>query len=419
MSSVSKAVRDLHRSKHPVLDEQSTAYTSQRFNELDSLRGLAACTVVLSHFWSGLGVDTSLRTWHSPFRSLITGHDAVILFFTLSGFVLFLPYERKGGMSYFKFVVKRVCRIYLPYVGALALAITLNLRYHGLVTDHAWVNSTWIEKPHRHLILQHLAFLGDYTWSAFNTAFWSLVYEMRISLIFPLLAIAVLRLRREWMIVIAIFSSLLSSHYHWLLLLRSDPAKIRVADTLHYISFFILGAILAKNREFIQARYKRLPLLLVLSASVLAVLFYYHPFAFPAGALLSQKKITDWSVAFGSLLAISLAVCSPHFKRLLNHYAIHYLGRISYSIYLVHGTVLFTLIYICRGHLRFGYLPIYLIGVLGLASVFHYLIEKPSIVLGQKLGRSGIDHEKPNTNHSASLWWTLGLRSGSLLRHKT
>ncbi len=66
-------------------------------------------------------------------------------------------------MSYFKFVVKRVCRIYLPYLGALALAIAMNLHYHGLVTDHEWVNSTWNQKPNGHLILQHLVFLGNYT----------------------------------------------------------------------------------------------------------------------------------------------------------------------------------------------------------------------------------------------------------------
>ena len=354
MSSVSKAVSDRHSSKDPVLEEHSTAYTSQRFTELDSLRGLAACTVVLCHFWSGVGAEASLRIWHSPFWFLIAGHDAVILFFSLSGFVLFLPYERKGGVNYFKFAVKRVCRIYLPYLGALALAIAMNLHYHGLVTDHEWVNSTWNQKPNGHLILQHLVFLGNYRWEAFNTAFWSLVYEMRISLIFPFLAIAVLRFREKWMLVLAIFSSLLSSHYHWLfVLLRLDPAISRFAYTLHYMSFFILGAILAKNRKFIQAKYKRLPLLFVFSAFILAILFYYHPFDIPAGteAVLSQRKITDWSVAFGSLIVISLAICSPHFKHLLNHYAIHYLGRISYSIYLVHGTVLFTLIYICRGHL--------------------------------------------------------------------
>ena len=266
----------------------------------------------------------------------------------------------------------------------------MNFHDHGLVTDHEWVNSTWNQAPNLHLVIQHVLFLGNYRWEAFNTAFWSLVYEMRISLLFPFLAIAVLQFRNQWMVVFAVFLSLLSVHYHLLFRLLSlhSPAY-QSTDTLHYMSFFILGAMLAKNREFIQERYRRLPLIFVFLLSLLAILFYYHPFNFPeaSAAILSAQKTQDWSVAFGSLLVITLAICSGTFRNLLNRHAIRYLGRISYSVYLVHATVLFTLIYICRGHLTFSYFPIYLIGVLGLASVFHYVIEKPSMILGQKLAK--------------------------------
>jgi peptidoglycan/LPS O-acetylase OafA/YrhL len=61
-----------------------------RFDELDSLRGLAACTVVLTHFWDGMDANIYLATFHSPLRILVAGHNAVTLFFVLSGFVLFI-----------------------------------------------------------------------------------------------------------------------------------------------------------------------------------------------------------------------------------------------------------------------------------------------------------------------------------------
>ncbi len=370
--------------------EQIVAFApaSQRFNELDSLRGLAACTVVLGHFASGVSAAFFLSLWHSPLRFLVTGHDAVILFFVLSGFVLFLPYERSNRLSYFKFLVKRICRIYLPYLGALTLAVAMNFHDHGLVTDHEWVNSTWNQAPNLHLVMQHILFLGNYRWEAFNTAFWSLVYEMRISLLFPFLAIAVLQFRNKWMLVFAIFSSLLSVHYHLIFrLLNLNSPGYQSVDTLHYMSFFILGAMLAKNRECIQERYRRLPLTFVFLLSLLAIFFYYHPFNIPeaSAAILSVQKTQDWSVALGSLLVITLAIFSGPFKKLLNCRAIRYLGRISYSVYLVHATLLFALIYSSRGHLTFSYFPIYLIGVLVLASVFHYVIEKPAMILGQKL----------------------------------
>ncbi len=361
--------------------------TSHRFSELDSLRGLAAGSVVLGHFWSGLGAQRYLEAWNSPLRLLIAGHDAVILFFVLSGFVLTLPYEQSKELSYSKFIVRRICRIYLPYLGALFLAVALNFHYHGLVTADGWTNQTWNQRPNSHLIIQHVVFLGNYNWAAFNTAFWSLVYEMRISLIFPFIAIAALRAWNWWMLSFAICASLLSDHHSVFWLFHLGAVAIPYADTLHYMSFLILGALLAKNRELIRARYGKLPLIVVLPLFGLALLFYYHPVNIPEATarILAPRKISDWSVAIGSFITIALAFCSGPFKNLLNRRVLVYLGKISYSVYLVHGTVLYTLLYMFRGHLEYIYLPIYLIAVLGLACIFYYLIEKPSIVLGQKL----------------------------------
>ncbi|MGO8787563.1 MAG: acyltransferase family protein [Terriglobia bacterium] len=372
------------------MKERPPLEAPQRFHELDSLRGAAACTVVLCHFWAGLGASAYLAIWHSPLRFLVAGHDAVILFFILSGFVLALPYKRDGKVAYGKFIVKRICRIYLPYLGALMLAIALNYRYHGLITSDQWINSTWNREPNAHVIIQHIVFIGNYQWATFNTAFWSLVYEMRISLIFPFLALAVLWIRNEWMFGFALFTSLLSSHNHRIfLLLHLNQPGPQTANTLHYLSFFILGAIVAKNREFIGARFRKLSLLFVLLLVAFAITFYCHPYDVPVltAAILPAPKIVDWSVAFGSLLVITLALYSGPFKNFLNHGAINYLGKISYSMYLMHGAVLFTMLYILRGRLLLAYLPIYLIAVLGLASIFYYLVEMPSMALGHKLGK--------------------------------
>jgi peptidoglycan/LPS O-acetylase OafA/YrhL len=359
-----------------------------RFNELDSLRGLAACTVVLGHFFCGMGVATSLAIGRSPLRFLTEAHGAVILFFVLSGFVLALPYERSQKAAYWKFSVKRICRLYLPYLGALIMAVTMNYFYHGLDTNEPWINQTWSQKPGGRLIVQHVLFLGDYRWAAFNTAFWSLVYEMRISLIFPFLAIAVMRFPDKWMLAVAIASSLLSFHYYRVCsLLHVNPPTSQFADTFHYMSFFILGAILAKNREFIKTQYSRLPLFLLILVTLLAIALYYCLLPVPSftDRVLPLQGIQDWATAFGSLIVIVLALYAGPLKKFLNHGAINYLGRISYSLYLVHGTVLFTLLYILRGHLTFSFIPVYLMAVLCLAGVFHNFVEKPAMVLGHKL----------------------------------
>ncbi len=98
---------------------------------------------------------------------------------------------------------------------ALALAVVMNSYYHGLVTTSGWINrNEEIKIQMMATIMQHVLFLGDYPWAAIQlTAFWSLVYEMRISLIFPFLAVAVIRFGNIWMLGVAVVSSLLSVHY--------------------------------------------------------------------------------------------------------------------------------------------------------------------------------------------------------------
>jgi peptidoglycan/LPS O-acetylase OafA/YrhL len=95
----------------------------RRFHELDSLRGVAALTVVFHHFSRICPESFTHLLIRTPLRLLVAGHQAVILFFLLSGFVLTLPYKKKTRLSYAPFLLKRVCRIYLPYLGALSLAI--------------------------------------------------------------------------------------------------------------------------------------------------------------------------------------------------------------------------------------------------------------------------------------------------------
>ena len=59
----------------------------------------------------------------TPLTALVSGGTAVRFFFVLSGFVLVLPFLRHPHSPYFPYVVKRICRIYLPYLAAVALAV--------------------------------------------------------------------------------------------------------------------------------------------------------------------------------------------------------------------------------------------------------------------------------------------------------
>ena len=364
---------------------------SRRFYELDSLRGVAALTVVLHHF-SRICPDNVIHLLlRTPLRLLIAGHQAVILFFFLSGFVLTLPYQKRNRLNYGPFLLKRVCRIYLPYLAALAFAVLCDRYLPPFASDNYWINRTWSEPVSSHLVIQHILFLGNYDWSQFNSAFWSLVYEMRISLVFPLIALAVLRLRSIWLILIAIaLSGLtfpLAGLFSNLWRLCTPEAAMNTLLTLHYAAFFIFGSLLAKHLHAVNRWYSRLPVVHVTILAVLSLTLY----AFGDASSLFQRfsipqDLFDWLVAVGAIMFLIFAINNRPFHIFLTSRAVHYLGERSYSLYLVHGTILFTLIHTLYGHLRLDLLLLlYLAAALLVTEVFYRLVERPTMQLGRRL----------------------------------
>ncbi|HEX3373232.1 MAG TPA: acyltransferase [Edaphobacter sp.] len=364
----------------------------RRFYELDSLRGLAALTVVFHHFSRLCSPQTTYVIDRTPLRLLVAGHQAVILFFLLSGFVLTLPYKKNGSLNYGPFLLKRVCRIYLPYLGALAFAVLCDLHF----SDHShydnyWIDWTWSARVTTRLVLQHILFLGNYDWSQFNTAFWSLVYEMRISLAFPFLALAVLRLRSLW---IALAAAVLSLSFFPLAMILSSTlpftnrtAAINTTLTLHYAAFFLMGSLVAKHLDAINRSYARLS---ALQAGVIAVVSLAL-YAFANASSLTQRfsipaDLYDWGAAAGAAALLVFAMNSRPFHTFLTTRPVHHLGQISYSLYLVHGTTLFVLIHTFLGRVSMSrLLLIYLFATLLIAEIFHRLIEHPAMLLGRRL----------------------------------
>lgn len=116
-----------------------------RSNEIDGLRGLAAASVVFYHsilYVGDLASTTLLQPIHQlpSLREKITkgalmalnGHSAVMLFFVLSGFVLTLSLNRIGSLdanSAVSFVVKRLLRLYPVLVVVIALFWCLAFLY--------------------------------------------------------------------------------------------------------------------------------------------------------------------------------------------------------------------------------------------------------------------------------------------------
>lgn len=357
----------------------------KHFAELDSLRGLAAIVVVFYHWYHlypqniapGIGERILELT---PLQLLISGHSSVILFYVLSGFVLSLPQVRNSKTEYPAYLVKRICRIYLPYLAALALALIGCFFFHGLNAYDSWFQLTWNAPPSWPLIKQHLLFIGSYDDSAYNTAFWSLVQEMRISIFFPLLCFAVIRLRAIPSLIAAVALTAVSVYL---------DSGARIADTysqtISSTGIFILGILLSLYLPKLQSWLRSLPRIgwwTLLGACLF--LYIYTPLA--GYHLHLAKPVMNFMLAIGSAGLILFSLSAVQISKALTARAPSFLGRVSYSIYLLHGTVLFASAYFFYGKVSpiIWFVPYVCVTLAGAALLYRF-VEVPSIHLGKIL----------------------------------
>jgi peptidoglycan/LPS O-acetylase OafA/YrhL len=375
-------------------------FMNKRYNELDSLRGLAASTVLLSHLFLILpGIYLIAKFKNTPLHIFWAGHEAVILFFILSGFVLSLPYFNKKEPSYKNYLIKRISRIYIPYIVSVLIAVIFMSIFSGMGIPALgnWFNSQWTTPVSSKLIIMHIIFLGEFKTEAFNGVIWSLIHEMRVSIIFPVLVYLVKKYDSKRSIIIAMSCSFIYFllYYFFLKVFKYDVTMNLGSyfATLHYTAFFILGSVLAKQIRFFNERYIKLTSRWKISSMVVAVLLYTYTWWFPKNiSILHQLVIEDWSIAVGSMIFIIFCVNSKTIKKALLIKPVHFVGLTSYSLYLFHMPVLLTLI-----NIYYGKMPLWLILIMAFVSsyifagVTYYIIEKPSIKLGKIL-----TNRKPN-----------------------
>ncbi|WP_329766593.1 acyltransferase [Bacillus nitratireducens] len=371
---------------------------TRRYKELDSLRGIAAIIVLLGHFlalFPILGKKVMYSTFGAYFSILWQGHSAVIIFFVLSGFVLSLPFYKGTEFNYLKYLIKRVCRIYIPYIVILFIAIGIKLGVHskigtipGLVQWGSWNIEVSFNR-----VMDHILFLREFNSDAFIMVIWSLVHEMRISIVFPLIIFLLLRVNWKLSMGIAMFLSVIGY-----LLMKNIPSEFNMPVstnyfiTLHYSSMFIIGALLAKNREYLVSKIINSKVKYILLP--LGLLFFSYP-RIPF-MLLSKLIgeidydlyliIIDWYICFGAVLIILSALSSKLFSKLLLIKPVQFIGEISYSLYLVHPIVLLTTVHIFYGKISVPLILLISFLFTMVVSVLCYkFIEIPSIKIGRKL----------------------------------
>lgn len=354
-----------------------------RYRSLDGLRGVAALVVVVHHCLltsivlaatyrggttSGWGPSEVLA--RTPLHLLWDGTGMVLVFFVLSGFVLTLAFLKPPNPSWASFYVKRLPRLYLPVWGSLAFAAVLAVLVPRLVAnDQSW----WINAHAAPTTVTMVARDSTLAWtpSLLNSPLWSLQWEVAFSLLLPVYVFIAVRWKGLALLKIC-----------GALVLVGIGSKTGHASLL-YMPVFVLGAVLAAERERLSR-----------------VVAHFKGWGWWAVGVVAVLLMTgDWIVgplrewisrpmrSAGALLIVLLFLECPPVTSWASRRSLQWLGRISFSLYLIHEPLVVSLDRLLPGDNPWEVLAIALPLSLLVAAGFYRLVEAPSLRVSRWLGR--------------------------------
>ncbi|MDF7679119.1 acyltransferase [Enterobacteriaceae bacterium ESL0689] len=327
---------------------------------LDALRGIAASTVVFSHYAERTPVH---RYWIFDFFT--PGQFGVVVFFLLSGFVIpFSLKQRAGGIR--DFIISRFFRLYPAYWLSIFLAVILAYFFteSPISGDMALANLTMLQK-----LLGYPDALGVY---------WTLLVELAFYFVCTIFAVAGVLFEikfRFYISILFLFVSVFASIIRYLTAIPV-PVGIVVSLSLMFFGSVWRDATLNKNR---QARQYSVVwgLLFVVFFPVISFLVY------DIDRGLGESAYSYIGSFFTGIIFFLLFTAKVKLKSKVPVS----LGLISYSIYLTHPIILGLTNKAVDLSSSFNLLAFtgYISGTIVLAALSYFLIEKPGIALGRKV----------------------------------
>jgi peptidoglycan/LPS O-acetylase OafA/YrhL len=304
--------------------------------DIDALRAVAVGAVVLSH----LGV-----------AGFTGGFSGVDIFFVISGFLItnfLLQRASAGRISLGEFYLRRARRI-LP-MAILVLVITcvaalllLNQLKASQVANDAYWAALFLANVH--LIQQSTDYFNQGFEQSLVQHYWSLAVEEQFYVVFPLLVILVVALARKlgvsnwqrvltWVIAVGAAGSLAWAIWQG----TTEPATAYFSSLTRAYELAIgalLASLLFRRESAPSVRGSTI-------ASVVAVLVMVGSFV----ALNESLSFPSYLALFPTLAAAAFIwanvanVKVPLLSKLFQSKPMVYLGKISFSIYLIHWPVI-------------------------------------------------------------------------------
>jgi peptidoglycan/LPS O-acetylase OafA/YrhL len=323
---------------------------------LTGLRFVLALWVILNHL-SGPGqmLDAPLRSLPYVFYALIRGgYLAVTTFFVLSGFVLARSYASTEwtGRNLVRYGMGRFARVYPVYILSLVVVAPFIAadRTPGkapLVAAHGLLVQGW---------LGHI----PVNW---NTPSWTLSCEMFFYLAFPLAALLIPRGNWAWTLTLAGAACCLT-RFLWHI---GVPDEIK--PVIH-LADFLMG-IAASGAYDLIVRARRVP----------AGAWLYVPGVSIGAALIAFPQLLPGAIDLNSalrplnaILLVGLGLGGGLAARALSSNIAVYLGKSSYSMYILHVPILWWYLRWSREASALVYVAV----VIAVSALVYRFIEEPA-----------------------------------------
>jgi peptidoglycan/LPS O-acetylase OafA/YrhL len=316
---------------------------------LDGMRGLAALYVMIGHarwlLWEGYQnfnihpndyslIDKALMYFFSLFK---WGHEFVLLFFVLSGFVIHYGYcsklklDKAASLNFAQYFSRRTRRIYPPFL--LALLLTFALDYAGQMLNYSiYTGSSPYELMNTHVgntshdlktLIGNVFFLyKDYVpIFGSNGPTWSLKFEWWFYMFYPVFLIIS---RKHIYYSTALVAVLFAASFFpdlW-------PSAL-LQEIFGSMICWWLGVLLA------EVYTKRIPVKSTL-LSLVAFLWFLFLFAFNTNSVVYDLQI---AFLFTSILGIFLWLNDKNYN-LNSLKRLKTLGDFSYTLYIIHFPIL-------------------------------------------------------------------------------
>jgi peptidoglycan/LPS O-acetylase OafA/YrhL len=354
---------------------------------LDALRGLAALVVLIRHVVNAVAIPIPVQTalLTSPLAPLLNAQGAVQLFFVLSGYVLALSLARGSGGrgAWVQFWTKRIFRIHPPYVFGVLVALGVSAFYTVAEPGSgvtAWFTRSAAARPDTAEVLASLRSPGKA--GGLLPVGWTLEVELIYSFAMPLLVALARPGRGVPLLAVSVALLALDSRF----------------AMLWYAFAFSLGVVAFQQREALGPGLRALPVAARAAVALTGVLLFVAPMLLGWSVRTRGIVVTGFLpreilfMASGSALLVVSAAWLDSWQRVLSRPVLVFLGRISFSVYLLH----LTWIHLLAPHLVVRGAPgrsvaILLAAVLAVtvatATVSHRLVELTSIAAGNRVCR--------------------------------